>query len=240
MKNIQYLLFLALSFVAFNSCTEEVEEFKYVTFESPTFEFGVPIAGNATKGIKVYTSQIMKSDRTFQVQVVSGTSTTADPASYVVPTSVTIPANTNVGVLDVKVSDVNIGSTGKILTLQLFNDEEFYEGGTIKLNLTQICTQNDVRLNIILDPWGSECSWNIKNSSNVVVGSGGPYTDGLASVTGKFCLPDGTYTFTVNDAYGDGLGGPPAGKATLTKGTTVLAEIGGDFGSTQTKTFTLP
>ena len=66
-----------------------------------------------------------------------------------------------------------------------------------------------VNLSIITDCYGEEITWNIKNSANVTVASGGPYTNvaGGQTIPQTFCLPTGCYTFTINDSYGDGLNG---------------------------------
>jgi len=61
------------------------------------------------------------------------------------------------------------------------------------------------------DRYGSELTWEIRNSSNVVVASGGPYTDATGS--GAFpqadvnftMLANECYTVKVEDAYGDGF-----------------------------------
>lgn len=66
------------------------------------------------------------------------------------------------------------------------------------------------------DYWGTEISWNLKNSSGTTVFSGGPYTDVPsptpttplpAPITQTWNLAPGCYTFTINDSYGDGIYG---------------------------------
>jgi subtilisin family serine protease/PKD repeat protein len=66
-----------------------------------------------------------------------------------------------------------------------------------------------VNLQLTLDCFGSEISWQIRNDQNAVVFSGGGYTDtpGGQVVNGSFCLPTGCYTFAINDTYGDGMYG---------------------------------
>jgi len=61
------------------------------------------------------------------------------------------------------------------------------------------------------DRYGSEVTWDIKNSAGTVVASGGPYTD--AGASGTYPQPDvavtlpanGCYKATVYDSYGDGF-----------------------------------
>lgn len=61
------------------------------------------------------------------------------------------------------------------------------------------------------DYYGSEITWDLKNSAGTVVNSGGPYsntatTGPLPAVdTSTWNLTPGCYTFTINDSYGDGI-----------------------------------
>ena len=66
-----------------------------------------------------------------------------------------------------------------------------------------------VNLNIITDCYGDEITWNIKNSANQVIASGGPFTNLPSGSTTIYpiCLPLGCYTFTIVDSYGDGMNG---------------------------------
>lgn len=66
-----------------------------------------------------------------------------------------------------------------------------------------------VNLNIITDCYGDEITWNIKNSANQVIASGGPFTNLPSGSTTNYpiCLPVGCYTFTIVDSYGDGMYG---------------------------------
>ncbi|MDG2311849.1 MAG: T9SS type A sorting domain-containing protein, partial [Flavobacteriales bacterium] len=64
----------------------------------------------------------------------------------------------------------------------------------------------DFQLEIVLDEYGSEISWEIKRLGTVIY-NGGPYeddTDGEV-VTVDLCLEEGCYIFTIDDSYGDGL-----------------------------------
>ncbi|MFM1876264.1 MAG: hypothetical protein RL266_2001 [Bacteroidota bacterium] len=68
-----------------------------------------------------------------------------------------------------------------------------------------------VTITIELDCWGTETTWEIRNSSNSVVASGGAYTNNLPGGAGTqvetACLPAGCYDFTIFDSEGDGLNG---------------------------------
>lgn len=66
---------------------------------------------------------------------------------------------------------------------------------------------NALTLTIVLDNYGSETTWEIRNASNQTVESGGPYTDGLNGtvVTENLCVADGCFDFIIYDSYGDGI-----------------------------------
>ncbi len=237
MKKITYLLLITILFV-FNSCTEKVNgtlDLNYVAFERATFPFGVDLNGTNARDIKVYTTQTTGSDRAFSIAV-NETGTTADAAAYVVPASVTVPANSNVGTFSVSVSDVNIGETGKALVLKFGATAGLFTGKDIKLNIAQVCPLNEVIFAITFDSYPDETSWKLFDSNGVEINSGGPYTSASAkkALTKAFCLENGTYTFTIYDAYGDGSG---AYRLTY-KGTNLISSTGA-FGSSESTTFTV-
>lgn len=67
-----------------------------------------------------------------------------------------------------------------------------------------------IDVEITLDCWGSEVTWEIvDDSSNEVLASGGPYQNGASGtpVGASVCLAPGCYTFTIFDSFGDGLEG---------------------------------
>jgi len=68
---------------------------------------------------------------------------------------------------------------------------------------------NTATLTLDLDCYGDEVTWEIRNSSNVVVGSGGPYVNNVngQQVVETFCLAQGCYDFNIFDTYGDGMYG---------------------------------
>lgn len=68
-------------------------------------------------------------------------------------------------------------------------------------------TCNDITLTLTLDNFGPETSWEITDSRNVVLHSGGPYDKkkGGTIMRETFCLPDGCYKFMILDEDGDGI-----------------------------------
>jgi len=66
------------------------------------------------------------------------------------------------------------------------------------------------KLRLYIDPYGTETSWNVKNSSGTIVAHGGPYTNvnvaGTRLIESEFNLATaGCYTFEIKDAFGDGI-----------------------------------
>jgi hypothetical protein len=237
MKKIKLLVLMTLSLFVFNSCGDDVdstEDFNYVSFESAAYTFGVDLNGTNTRDVKVYTSQVSGSARTLNVKV-DLVKSTADPLSYIVPASVTIPANSNVGMLSIQIADLNIGEAGKKLVLAFEPKEGLLYGAPITVNIKQVCPLNEVILTINFDSYPDETSWELKNSSNVVVSSGGPYAAGSKQLVKAFCLANGSYTFTIFDLYGDGIA--PGTYQLVYNGAAIKA--GGAFGVSESTSFTV-
>jgi hypothetical protein len=236
MKTIKYLIIFTLSLFVLNSCEEDgpsTSDLNFVSFEKAAYTFGVDLNSTNTRDVKVYTTQVTGSDRTFNVTV-DLTKSTADPASYVVPASVTIPANSNVGVLSIKISDLNIGEAGKTLVLLFEPAEGLLYGAPITLNIKQVCPLNEVILTINFDSYPEETSWDLKDASANIVSSGGPYP-GQTKLTKAFCLENGTYTFTIYDLYGDGIA--PKTYQLVYNGAAIKS--GGAFDFSESTTFTV-
>ncbi len=101
------------------------------------------------------------------------------------------------------------------------------------------CNGTEVTVSITLDNYPEETSWSITNAGGAVVASGGTYgsqPDG-STVSGTYCLADGCYDFTINDAYGDGICCAYGnGSYTVSGGGNTLAS-GGSFTTSQTTNF---
>ena len=66
-------------------------------------------------------------------------------------------------------------------------------------------TPNHVIFKINTDSYGQETSWDIRDSSNQILFSGGPFGNGVSIVRDSICMPDGCYYLNVYDSYGDGM-----------------------------------
>ena len=64
-----------------------------------------------------------------------------------------------------------------------------------------------VQLNLSLDCYGSETSWELQNNSGNAIYSASGYSDNQPGPVAidPFCLNDGCYTYYIMDNYGDGL-----------------------------------
>ena len=69
------------------------------------------------------------------------------------------------------------------------------------------CNGTSLTLAIIFDNYPAETAWNIRNSANAIVASGGPYSGQTANSTLNvpICLGNDCYTLTFTDTYGDGM-----------------------------------
>ena len=104
------------------------------------------------------------------------------------------------------------------------------------------CNDNELTVRIVLDNYGSETTWTIKNSNGTTVASGGPYSNNTNGtvITVTECLADGCYDFQINDSYGDGICcsyGNGSYLLTDQNGNTLAS--GGNFSNSETKNFCL-
>ena len=76
---------------------------------------------------------------------------------------------------------------------------------TIQQNVTVDYANNRLNIRIVTDNYPEETRWQITDSLNNVVASGGPLSLVADTVNQLVCLRDGCYTFTITDSYGDGI-----------------------------------
>lgn len=62
-----------------------------------------------------------------------------------------------------------------------------------------------ITFTLLTDNYPAETTWTLQDASSVTVMSGGPYGSNATIYTSETCLPDGCYTLSVLDSYGDGL-----------------------------------
>lgn len=253
------LLFSLVSFVTiFNSCEEydpTVSAPESLSFNRSSETFGFTASENVYP-LRVTATKVSGSDRVVDIVVLTGDDvngnpyTTALPDDFTVALSVLIPAGELSGSTDITFdpSEVLIGDTRKV-TFEIVNQEGYVLNSTTSkfaLTYAQVCFSNTINLDIVTDSYGSETTWEITDGSGSVVESGGPYADvsgGQTIPTTTYTLPDGDYTFTVYDSYGDGMSTSATiqGSYAIAKDCgTVLVTGGGDFGASSSHVFSLP
>ena len=207
-KYLKYLTLIAL-LITFG-CEEENgvgESSNYISFESNELGFQVDANATSQKDVLVYTGNKTGSDRTFDV-LVNDASTLS--ASYSVPSTVTIPANTNVGVMSVTVTDDDtLAFDAQTLIVEFVDGTGISVGDSVTLNVAEACPGSLVTFNLTLDTWPDETTWEIYDLSGTptVIFSGGPYInpdDDFAELAFENCFLPGDYGVVVYDSYGDG------------------------------------
>jgi hypothetical protein len=119
------------------------------------------------------------------------------------------------------------------------------------VNLAQVSPSLDLTIKVYTDNYPTETSWEMRNSANVIVASGGPYNgdanngggaDALTTKTHTVTLPNANdcFSFKLLDSYGDGLntGSNPAGYFGAdieANGETILNLTVGNFGDEFTR-----
>jgi len=79
---------------------------------------------------------------------------------------------------------------------------------TLVSNFNLVVGGSYVHLDLLLDCWGSETSWQVVNAQNTALYTSPAYADDNAVVVkDSFCLNAGCYTFKLFDKYGDGMSG---------------------------------
>ncbi|MBE0364263.1 hypothetical protein PULV_a2555 [Pseudoalteromonas ulvae UL12] len=99
------------------------------------------------------------------------------------------------------------------------------------------CTEDNATLSLTTDNYGSETSWSLTGSAGEVASATGLSNNTL--YTKSYCLLPGEYTFTINDAYGDGICCTYGqGSYQITVANNVVVS-GASFGRSESKTFTI-
>ncbi|MBC2843792.1 M43 family zinc metalloprotease [Winogradskyella flava] len=103
------------------------------------------------------------------------------------------------------------------------------------------CSENQVNVSITFDNYPEETAWTLTNSSNQTVASGSYSSanpDG-STVSEDLCLPDDCYTFTITDAYGDGICCSYGNGSYSVTGPSGSLASGGSFSSSEATDFCL-
>jgi hypothetical protein len=216
--NKNCILILSFAFLFF-SCTEEDRD--EVLFDGSQFPAAYSfvninttetVLGDQTIQYKaVTTTKLSDEEQTFEI-VLDEEETTAEPESFNLPNSVTIPANSYEGFVDIEYTINGLPSVPRTIVFNyvvpegtvLLNSNELK--ATIDFEAVTLCDNGDLNLDITTDDWPGETTWSIVDEDDNEVAAGGPYdtanADFAETVSG---LDSGCYTFTIFDAFGDGI-----------------------------------
>ncbi|GGK26255.1 hypothetical protein GCM10007962_20690 [Yeosuana aromativorans] len=203
MKKIAYIFLIFFSLIGLQNCEDTyAPSLDYVTFEVDQPLVTVLKNGSTTIDVHVYSTKVMSSDRTFNI-VVSG-DTTLDPASYSVPSTVTIPANSNDGMIEVTFSDNNLGEDIELLALDLdLAGDSAFNGSSFNVEIQKKCPLSGINdlvgsYSVTTDPNGYENSFTTTadGSSSLVVD--GLAQDFIVGFWGETVVSGGTFTMNVD------------------------------------------
>ncbi|MBC3847552.1 hypothetical protein H8K90_14235 [Winogradskyella echinorum] len=211
MKKILNYIFVGVLVTFAYNCEEDLPSgsTNYVTLEA---DRSIRIENNATvnEEIVVYTGNRTGSARTFTVMVDPSSTLSAD--NYVLgATTVTIPANSNVGTIPLTLTDNDdLSFSAKTLVLDLQNESGINFGDNLVLDIAELCTETVARLTVNTDNWPDETTWELYSltGGSTLIASGGPYInpdDDFSSIINEFCLSAGDYGVVMYDSYGDGV-----------------------------------
>ena len=107
--------------------------------------------------------------------------------------------------------------------------DQLFINNAVSSNFYTVIGGENVTLNLNLDCYGSETTWELKDQNNVIIYKGEGYandTEGLLSYS--FCLAEECYSFTIFDKYGDGMSGCASGDGSyqiLNGSSVIIAEL---------------
>ncbi len=98
------------------------------------------------------------------------------------------------------------------------------------------CNVGPVTLTLVTDNYASETSWTLKKNGTTVASNGSLSNNTTYNVSLDY--GDGSYSFTINDSYGDGICcSYGSGSYTLKDANNNVIATGGAYGSGETKTY---
>lgn len=245
MFKMKKIIFIFVTMILLISCDENANK----EFDGSTFAYfkesaaRIPIENGNTGSVEIPigVTSTSESDRNITMSVVNE-ETTADSALYSFDnTTVTIPAGEfNTSFIMNAVWDNIYSTESRIVTLKLDSvDNGEISTDYVTVKIEEGCNPDNLLiLTINFDGYSEEESWELRDSNNSLVMSNA-YGAGVSTTSEEVCIEDGTYTFTIFDSYGDGLyDGVTTGNYELSKGSTIYASGSGNFGSSESTTFT--
>jgi hypothetical protein len=250
MKYIAYLSIL-FTLLTMYSCKEnENVRFDYkngqtlVYFKDKNVDLPVEEGGQGVTTVTLGVTTLSTQDRQVNLSE-DEDATDALPSMYNVPSSVMIPAGEFNASFDIEGfydSSLDDGSSKNLVINLESIDSGIVDDSKLNVSIFKVCPESDVvTLSISFDGYAEETSWDLKDSSgNVIESNAYDASYSNSSIVEEICLPDGSYTFTIYDAYGDGLyDGVTTGTYELkvVQTSTILASGSGNFGSQESTPF---
>lgn len=150
MKNIFKALF-ALPLVFAMSC-DDVEPVMYnpnagqtfLSFSSSTYTLPVVINDEGSVDVILNSSTVSSVDRVYNIEIVAE-ETNADPATYTLPATVTIPAGSHQGTLTILGEDNGlVDATAEQLVIRISNiNGEAIDSNLVTINIVEVCPLGD-------------------------------------------------------------------------------------------------
>jgi len=118
--------------------------------------------------------------------------------------------------------------------------DENVNNNVVSSSFNVVIDGQSVQLNLELDCYGTETTWELQNSTGSAIYSGSGYSDNQSGLVAldPWCLNYGCYTYVIMDSYGDGLFGgtfcPQDGSVAILYNTDTLASLpasSADFGT---------
>ena len=141
---------------------------------------------------------------------------------------------------------MNVSGGSHTLVVELlspngFTDENTVDNTVVSTAFTVFVDTATVNLTLLTDGYGSETSWEFKDSNDTILYSGETNVYGNETTYNHtFDVPTGgCYSFTIYDSEGDGICcGWGSGSYTLTDSNSNVIATGGEFGAQESVSFT--
>ena len=165
-KFIYHFLFAILLMLSFVNCEEGLPEptgINFITFDEASKSFLLDEGSTINTEIKIFTASNVGSDLVIDL----ATTTTLDASNYTLPSSVTIPANSNEGVIELSITENNLDKiNGETLDISFSSPNGYFNGETgLSITVNVFCPSEIAGSYIYSD--GNQKSATITADTNV-------------------------------------------------------------------------
>lgn len=212
MKINKLLMLISLSFLIINCEDISIKEKNDTTISAVSFikkldKFIVTSANENTYQLKIGTTKPFNTDKTFEIILNSDESTVNSFEYELEATNITIPAGKLNGYTNITFDfETLVSGAVANLVFDLITSEETIQNVSLQrttITYSRPCNFNLITLDITFDNYSEETSWDIKNEGTIIFSSS--YVEGITETSELICLQSGNYTFTIYDAYNDGI-----------------------------------